>query len=75
MTYDDAALTDIQNKMEKLRDASSIDINTRLDLWRDTVHLRRKTIRDRSTAQILEEFPGYSEPVLVRLFDTCCFDV
>lgn len=69
--YDDDTFNNIQIKAKKLRDDPHIDINTRLHLWRETVHVRRKDIRDRPTSEILEDFPGYTDPVLVSLFYAC----
>ncbi len=64
-TFDDAATEKALDKVEELRNESLVDIEVRLHLWRSTLHIRRATIRDRSTAQILEQFPGYSDPTLV----------
>jgi hypothetical protein len=55
-------------KTDKLRDDPYLDISTRVLLWKETVHVRRKRIRDRSTVEILIEFPGYTDPVLVEIF-------
>jgi len=68
VNYDDNTFNDIQIKANKLRDDTEIDINNRIDLWKETIHFRRKTIRDRPTLEILEEFPGYKDPLLVSLF-------
>lgn len=73
-TYDDAALQVIQTKAEQLKDTSQIDLNTQINLWRDTVHFRRKSIRDKPTSEIMKEFPGYSNPILVtRYFSQVTF--
>jgi hypothetical protein len=71
VNYDDATFNDIQIKAKTLRDDTGIDVNTRLNLWKETVHVRRKIIRDKPTLEILEEFPGYKDPVLVGLFIAC----
>ncbi|CAF3005309.1 unnamed protein product [Rotaria sp. Silwood2] len=63
-TYDDAALQVIQTKADQLKDTSQIDLNTQINLWRDTVHVRRQHIRDKPTSEIMKEFPGYSNPIL-----------
>ena len=68
LTYDDDTLTVIQTKAKQLREDPQIDLNVRLQLWRETFHIRRKAIRDQATSEILEEFPGYKDPVLVSLF-------
>jgi len=67
LTYDDVALQNIQTKADKLRDVSDIDIHTQLHLWKETVHFRRQCIRDKLTSEILKEFPGYSNQLLVIL--------
>ena len=66
--YDDENIADAQSKAERLRDESGIDINTQLMLWKQTLQYRRQYIRNRSTSDILKEFPGYSNPILVSLF-------
>jgi len=38
-----------------------------MQLWNETFHIRRKTIRDKPIAEILQEFPGYKDPMLVSL--------
>ncbi|CAF1300181.1 unnamed protein product [Rotaria sordida] len=65
LTYDDATLKNIQTKAEKLRDLSDIDIHTQLHLWQETVHFRRQCIREKPTSEILKEFPGYSNQLLI----------
>lgn len=67
LNYDDAALQLIQKQADKLRDAPDIDIHTQLQLWQETVHIRRQCIRDKPTTEILQEFPGYSNQLLVTL--------
>jgi hypothetical protein len=67
VNYDDDTLNNIQLKAKKLRDDTEIDADTRLQLWKETVHVRRKSIRDRPTSEIIEEYPGYTDPVLVSL--------
>ena len=71
INYDDDTLKDIQMKVSKLRDDPHIDVNTRANLWNETVHVRRKHIRDQPIPEVLEEFPGYTDPVLVSIFITC----
>jgi hypothetical protein len=71
ITNDDERLDDIESKAEKLRDDFQIDLITQLRLWKETIHFRRKCVRDQSTSDILRQFPGYSDPVLVRLFIKC----
>jgi len=70
VSFDDERSDDIQSKVEQLRDTSQIDLNTQLNLWRQTIHFRRNQIRDQPTSEILEQFPGYNNSLLVRLFVT-----
>ncbi|CAF4178244.1 unnamed protein product [Rotaria magnacalcarata] len=64
INYDDITLADIKTKANKLRDDPPIDLDIRLQLWKETVHVRRKAIRNQATSEILQEFPGYKDPVL-----------
>ncbi|CAM4816259.1 unnamed protein product [Rotaria magnacalcarata] len=65
LTYDDATLQNIQTKAEKLRDESDLDIHAQLHLWQETVHFRRQCIREKPTSEILQEFPDYSNQLLI----------
>ncbi|CAF1426972.1 unnamed protein product, partial [Rotaria sordida] len=65
VTYDDDTLTVIQNKAKKLRDDPQLDLNIRLQLWKETLHVRRRAVRNQTTSEILEEFPGYKDSVLI----------
>ncbi|CAF4167091.1 unnamed protein product, partial [Rotaria magnacalcarata] len=42
-----------------------MDINAQLNLWKETLFLRRKCIKDKSTADIMKDFPGYSNALLI----------
>ncbi|CAF4276407.1 unnamed protein product [Rotaria sp. Silwood2] len=64
-TYDDVTLQNIQTKTERLRDVSDIDIRTQLHLWQEILHFRRQCIRDRRISEILKEFSGYFNPLLI----------
>lgn len=67
----DAAFDEIRSKADQLRNISQTEIQTQVRLWKETFHFRRESIRDRSTADILDDFPGYGNPLLVnrsRLF-------
>jgi hypothetical protein len=66
--YDETTLHNMQLKAEQLRDISPIDINDQLKLWNETMQVRRQYIRENSTSDVLKEFPGYSNPILVSLF-------
>ena len=66
MSYDELATKDALEKIDRLRNDSLADIEDRLHLWRSTLQLRRATIRNQPTGQILGQFPGYTQPVLVN---------
>ncbi|CAF3419355.1 unnamed protein product, partial [Rotaria socialis] len=61
----DETLNDIQLKADQLRDTTTIDIHTQLHLWKETFYFRRQSIGDRSTADVLKDFPGYGNSLLV----------
>lgn len=65
----DEISNDMQAKIIQLRDASQIDRETQLKLWKETLTYRREYIRNHSTAEILMEFPTYSNPFLVNNLD------
>lgn len=58
---------EMNKKAETLRDFSQLDINKHINLWNETLHVRRKYISQNSTSDIITNYPGYSFPVLVRL--------
>jgi hypothetical protein len=57
---------EVQLKADQLRDNPQIDIHTQLRLWKETLHFRRQSIRDQSTTDILKDFPGYGNTLLVN---------
>ncbi|CAF3427803.1 unnamed protein product [Rotaria socialis] len=65
LNYDADTFNDLQLKSKSLKDNSQIEFNSLLNLWKETVYVRRKAIRDRPTSEILEGFPGYKDPVLI----------
>ncbi|CAF1542079.1 unnamed protein product, partial [Adineta steineri] len=65
MNYDDDSFNSMKIKSQELRDNNHIDRDSRLCLWKETLHIRRKLIRDLSTSTILEEFPGYKDSFLI----------
>lgn len=69
--YNDDISNDIQAKINQLKDISQIDPQSQLKLWKETLPYRREYIRNRSTAEILIEFPTYSNPSLVNKFIFC----
>ncbi|CAF3353519.1 unnamed protein product [Rotaria socialis] len=76
INYDYDTLADIKTKANKLRDDPQIGLDIRLQLWKETVHVRRKAIRNQATSEILQEFPGYKDPVLTPStpYPTMVFD-
>lgn len=66
--YFDESSTDLQTKANQLRDMSQIDIQVQLKLWHETLHLRRQSVRNQPTDEILKNFPGYSSAILVNKF-------
>lgn len=68
MNYDDDSFNKIKLKSQELRDNNQIDRDTQIRLWKETLHIRRKLIRDQSTSTILEEFPGYKDSFLVSIY-------
>ena len=67
---DEKSNDDIESNVELLRDTSQIDLTTQINLWKQTIYFRRNWIRDQTTADIIQQFSGYCNPILVRLFMT-----
>ncbi|CAF4195511.1 unnamed protein product [Adineta steineri] len=57
---------DIGAKVNQLRNMSQTDVLTQLKLWKETLHFRRQSIKDHSTEDIIKDFPGYSNSLLVN---------
>ena len=68
MHFDDEPSNEMQAKSNQLRDLTDMDVATQVKLWKETVHYRRKEVRDQSTVDILKKFPGYTNSVLVSQF-------
>ncbi len=68
MNYDDDLFNSMKMKSQELRDNNQIDRDAQVRLWKETLHIRRKMIRDLSTSTILEEFPGYKDSFLVSVY-------
>ncbi len=64
--YNDEISNDVQTKANELRDISQFDVHTQLKLWKETLHFRRQSVRNLSTADIVKDFPGYSNSLLVN---------
>jgi hypothetical protein len=58
----------MKKKAEKLQDFSQVDIHDHLNLWKETLYIRCQYISEHSTADIITNYPGYSHPILMRLF-------
>ncbi|CAF1523521.1 unnamed protein product, partial [Rotaria sordida] len=56
ISHNDERSNDIQSKAELLRDGSQMDIHTQLQLWKETLHFRRQSIRDQSTIDVFKDF-------------------
>ena len=61
MHYDDDSFNSMKIKSQELRDNIRIDRDAQVRLWKETLHVRRKLIRDLPTRAILEDFPGYKD--------------
>ena len=68
LPHHNQASDEVQSKAEQLRDLSQLDVDTQLKLWKETFYFRRQSIRDRSTIDILHDFPGYRDSLLVKNF-------
>jgi hypothetical protein len=56
-----------QMKIESLKD--DIDINLFYDHWRKSFNIRRLCIRELQIDEVLERFPGYRRPEMVRTIE------
>lgn len=63
---DDAALSSANDQLITLTNQSPIDDVRLLDLWRSTVSIRRKETRNKTTEEIISQYPGYSMAFLVH---------
>ncbi len=66
--YNDDMSNENQTKANQLRDASQIDVHIQLKLWQETFAFRRQSIRNQSVTDILNNFPGYTNSLLVNKF-------
>ena len=64
---DEPVVNEMKKKADMLKEASQLDVQQHINLWRDTFHLRRHFIRQNSTSDIISNFPGYSCAPLVWL--------
>ncbi len=46
-----------------------VDINFFYDLWKKSFNIRRLCIRELEIAEVLERFPGYRHPEMVRIIE------
>jgi hypothetical protein len=65
----DEGNVDANAKLEGLRNQSPVDDLTLINLWRSTLDFRRKEIRNKTTQEILHQYPEYSKPALVSDMD------
>ncbi|CAF4202867.1 unnamed protein product, partial [Adineta steineri] len=63
--YNDHIANNIEEKIYQLQDVSEIDAETRLKLWKETFSCRREYVRNQSTSDIVQKFPGYADSFLV----------
>ncbi|CAF1077554.1 unnamed protein product [Adineta steineri] len=56
---------DIDAKVNQLRNMSQTNALTQLKLWKETLHFRRQSTKDHSTKDIIKDFPGYSNSLLI----------
>ena len=56
-----------QMKLELAKD--DVDINLFYDLWKKSFNIRRLCIRELEIAEVLERFPGYCHPDMVRIIE------
>ncbi|CAF3996188.1 unnamed protein product, partial [Adineta steineri] len=63
--YNDHIANNIEEKINQLQDVSEIDAETRLKLWKETFSCRREYVRNQSTSDIVQKFPGYADSFLI----------
>jgi hypothetical protein len=59
-----------QKAIEQLRESLPDDFDAKVALWRATLSIRRGKIRSSSTIQVLQDFPGYHDCLLVEFFSS-----
>jgi hypothetical protein len=56
----------MNRKTEQLEVFSSVNTDQYVDLFKETLHVRRQYTRENSTSDVIEKFTGYSFPLMVR---------
>jgi hypothetical protein len=64
---------DADEKLARIRNESTVDHGMLLNLWLFTLHVRRTAIRNRTTQEIMVQYPEYSKPLLVREIELAGF--
>ena len=62
---DNESIVDANEKLAQLRNQSELDDAMVLSLWGSTMQARRRSIRNRTTEEIMSQYPEYSSPALV----------
>ena len=62
---DNGSIVDVNEKLAQLRNQSALDDATVLHLWGSTMQARRRSIRNKTTEEIMSQYPEYSSPALV----------
>lgn len=73
LNYDKETSSQLEIKAKDLKNDQAMNLDMRLKLWHETVHIRRKSIRDRATSEIVDEFPDYQNSVFVSFTFICNF--
>lgn len=63
--YDDGTLLEMKKKAEHLQTLSPVNIEQYVSLCKETLHVRRQFIREKSTSDVINKFPGYAYPLMV----------
>lgn len=62
---DDQSILDANEKLAQLRTQTELDDAMVLHLWGSTMQARRRSIRNKTTEEIMSQYPEYSSPALV----------
>lgn len=71
---DDASSTHANDQLIALKNESQTENLLIMDLWRSTVNIRRKEIRNKTTKEMIDLYPGYSIPTLVSYIGAWKFE-
>lgn len=72
-TLDNEKFHEMEKRAEQLKDFSQTDITGKINLWKETIQIRRQYISEHSTSDIITQYPGYSHSLLVSetVFSFC----